>query len=69
MKNIRYTKGPDEIELGDIKFKREEAQLISDEMATQALLEQRVLEYGFEEVVAVQTPAPRNPSNSNTIKE
>jgi len=63
MKSIRYTQGPDVIELGDIKFKRGEAQEISDEMAVQALLPQRVAEYGFEEAApapaAVQADAPR----------
>ena len=57
MKNIRYTKGPDEVGLGDVKFKRGEAQPISDELAAQALLPERVAAFGFEEV-RVQTSAP-----------
>ena len=58
MKNIRYTQGPDIIDLGDIKFKRGEAQEISDEMAAQALLPQRVAEYGFEEAAPAPVAAP-----------
>lgn len=55
---IRHTKGPGEIELGKVKFRIGEAQEVDDAMAAQALLPQRVAEYGFEEV-NVQTPAPR----------
>lgn len=45
---IRYTKGPDQVELGGVVFKRGEAQEIGDELAAQALLPPRVAEYGFE---------------------
>lgn len=48
MKNIRYTQGPDQVELGGVVFKRGEAQEIGEELAVQALLPQRVAEYGFE---------------------
>lgn len=48
MKNIRYTQGPDQVELGSVVFNRGEAQEIGDELAVQALLPGRVAEYGFE---------------------
>lgn len=63
MKNIRYTKGPDQVELGDVVFKRGEARLISDELAAQAVLPQRVAEYGFEEFA--EPAAPRAVSKKN----
>lgn len=59
MKSIRYTHGPEEVELGDITFKRGVFQPISDELAAQALLPERITEFGFEEEVPVQTSAPR----------
>lgn len=45
---IRYTQGPDEIELGNVTFVRGEFQEVSDALGAQALLLQRVEEYGFE---------------------
>lgn len=59
MKKIRYTQGPDEVELGGITFKRGEPQDISDELAAQALLIERVSEYGFEEVASAPISAKR----------
>lgn len=66
MKKIRYTKGPDEVGLGDIMFKRGEAQPIDDELAVQALLPERVAAFGFEEV-RVQTSAPASKKNEAPI--
>ena len=78
---IRYTQGPDEIELGKIVFKLGEAKEVTDELAAQALLPQRVYEYGFETVqatapepinVAPQPPAPPlvvKPEITETTKE
>lgn len=54
---IRYTKGPDEIELGSIIFKRGEAQDVGDELSAQALLPQRIAEYGFE-IIGARPIAP-----------
>jgi len=66
VKNIRYTKGPDELKLGATKFLRDEAQPIDDALAAQALLPERVAAYGFEEV-RVQTHAPASKkTNANT---
>ena len=73
MKKIRYTKGPSELELGNQIFKIGEFANTSDEMAIQALLKERVAEYGFEEEL-VQTSALKNSknkidSNTYTTKE
>ena len=62
MKNIRYTRGPSEIELGNQIFKIGEFASTSDEMAAQALIKERVAEYGFEEEV-LQTSAPKASKN------
>jgi len=56
---IRYTQGPDEIQLGNVVFKIGEAKDVTDALAAQALLPQRVYEYGFEVVPAADPiPAP-----------
>lgn len=65
MKTIRYTQGPAQVELGGVVFKRGEAQDIGEELAAQALLPQRVAEYGFEEYqepVGARFIAPKKPS-------
>lgn len=66
MKTIRYTHGPDEVELGNITFKRGVEQPVSDELAAQALLPERKTAFGFEEFV-VQTPAPRASSKNTDV--
>lgn len=46
---IRYTQGPDELNLGDIPLKRDEwSEEVSDDLVAQAMLPARVQEYGFE---------------------
>lgn len=74
MKSIRYTLGPDELGLGDIQFVRGVAQDISDEMAEQALLPQRVVEFGFELVTTPAAPTwsgkkPAGPPEPTAEKE
>lgn len=63
---IRHTQGPDQIELGNITFVRGEFQEVSDELAAQALLPQRVEEYGFEPQPD-PTRAGRKPSEDSPV--
>ncbi|WP_136419969.1 hypothetical protein [Herbaspirillum sp. ST 5-3] len=48
MPQIRYTKGPETLSLGDIPLVINEWVDVNDDMAKQAALKERKAEYGFE---------------------
>lgn len=48
MPDIRYTQGPETLNLGTVPLTRGEWQEVDEAMVKQALLPQRVAEFGFE---------------------
>lgn len=65
---IRYTKGPDDLALGNLSLKRGEWSAADEATARQALLPARVEDYGFEcepALVTIDQPTAQR----GTLKE
>ena len=63
---IRYTRGPDELWLGDTFLKKGTAVPMDADLAAQALLDDRVKEYGFEDA---QAPSVHDGADTDTQGE